>query len=295
MILEARAVSVRYPGLGAPALDGVSCGAAPSRLLAVVGPNGSGKTTLVRALAGLVAPESGAVLLNTLGPFIDIGYGQSSAFGTPVLALSGTPASGGTVSGSVMVIASSVPGFLIVGHAPGYVSFHGGVLVPTPDAALPILAGPTFAAAWPPGIPGGTAFYAQAVLLPGAGETLNSNAVVILAERYARALAVDFGRAGYQNRPAEAVGQVEHDLGSVDRRADRADGLVGDKLHAHGRRHTRDHLERHARGGARQHLLGGVRVEPGVPGHRTHDPLAAARGLHDKMCRIPHSGCTNGC
>jgi iron complex transport system ATP-binding protein len=63
MILEARAVNVRYRGLRAPALDGVSCGAAPSRLLAVVGPNGSGKTTLVRALAGLVAPESGAVLL----------------------------------------------------------------------------------------------------------------------------------------------------------------------------------------------------------------------------------------
>jgi iron complex transport system ATP-binding protein len=63
MILEARAVSVRYRGLPGPALDGVSCGAKPSRLLAVVGPNGSGKTTLVRALAGLVAPESGAVLL----------------------------------------------------------------------------------------------------------------------------------------------------------------------------------------------------------------------------------------
>ncbi|HKU61216.1 MAG TPA: ABC transporter ATP-binding protein [Gemmatimonadales bacterium] len=63
MILEARAVSVRYRGLDVAALDGVSCGVAPGRLLAVVGPNGSGKTTLVRALAGLVVPRSGAVML----------------------------------------------------------------------------------------------------------------------------------------------------------------------------------------------------------------------------------------
>jgi iron complex transport system ATP-binding protein len=63
VILEARDLTVRYRGLAGPAVDGVSCGVAPSRLVAVVGPNGSGKTTLVRALAGLVAPESGSVLL----------------------------------------------------------------------------------------------------------------------------------------------------------------------------------------------------------------------------------------
>ena len=28
---------------------------------------------------------------------------------------------------------------------------------------------------------------------------------------------------------------------------------------------------------------------------RTHDPPAATRGLHDKMCRIPHRGGTGGC
>ena len=63
MILEARDLTVRYRGLAPPAVDGVSCGAEPARLVAVVGPNGSGKTTLVRAFAGLVSPERGRVLL----------------------------------------------------------------------------------------------------------------------------------------------------------------------------------------------------------------------------------------
>jgi iron complex transport system ATP-binding protein len=63
VILEARNLTVRYRGLSGPAVDGVSCGVSPARLVAVVGPNGSGKSTLVRALAGLVAPQSGSVLL----------------------------------------------------------------------------------------------------------------------------------------------------------------------------------------------------------------------------------------
>ncbi len=63
MILEAREITVRYRGLAGPAVDRVTCGVDPSRLVAVVGPNGSGKTTLVRALAGLVVPEGGSVLL----------------------------------------------------------------------------------------------------------------------------------------------------------------------------------------------------------------------------------------
>jgi len=64
MILEARAVSVRYRKGAALALDRVSCQVAGSDLVAVVGPNGSGKTTLVRALLGLLPLEGGSVLLD---------------------------------------------------------------------------------------------------------------------------------------------------------------------------------------------------------------------------------------
>ncbi|MDQ3138789.1 MAG: ABC transporter ATP-binding protein, partial [Gemmatimonadota bacterium] len=63
MILEARNVTVRYRGRRQPALDAVNCHVRATELVAVVGPNGSGKTTLVRALAGLVRPEQGSVLI----------------------------------------------------------------------------------------------------------------------------------------------------------------------------------------------------------------------------------------
>ncbi|HEU4698005.1 MAG TPA: ABC transporter ATP-binding protein [Gemmatimonadales bacterium] len=62
-ILEANAVSVRYPGTGALAVDRASCGVRAGELVAVVGPNGSGKTTLVRALLGVAPLEAGRALV----------------------------------------------------------------------------------------------------------------------------------------------------------------------------------------------------------------------------------------
>jgi len=64
MILEARAVTVRYRRKDPVALEAVSCQVNASELVAVVGPNGSGKTTLVRALLGLVPLEGGMVLVD---------------------------------------------------------------------------------------------------------------------------------------------------------------------------------------------------------------------------------------
>ncbi|MFC1430069.1 ATP-binding cassette domain-containing protein [Streptacidiphilus sp. N1-3] len=55
------AVSFRYPGAAAPALDAVSLHAEPGELVAVVGPSGAGKSTLVRILLGFEHPESGSV------------------------------------------------------------------------------------------------------------------------------------------------------------------------------------------------------------------------------------------
>ena len=60
MILEARAIDVRYRRREPLVLQAVSCQLQASELVAVVGPNGSGKTTLVRALLGLVPLERGS-------------------------------------------------------------------------------------------------------------------------------------------------------------------------------------------------------------------------------------------
>lgn len=76
-MLEARNVTVRYPGAKRAALDAVSCGVRAGEFVAVVGPNGSGKTTLVRALSGLLRPGEGEVLLQAR---------PLSAWGRPELA-----------------------------------------------------------------------------------------------------------------------------------------------------------------------------------------------------------------
>ncbi|KAB2675116.1 MAG: ABC transporter ATP-binding protein [Verrucomicrobia bacterium] len=69
------------------ALDGVSIDVAEGEHLAVVGPSGSGKTTLLRLLAGLDAPDSGAVWIDgrdaTLDPPEARGLGM--VFQSPAL------------------------------------------------------------------------------------------------------------------------------------------------------------------------------------------------------------------
>ena len=64
MILEAREVTVRYPGAPYPALDAVSLRVEAGQLLALVGPNGSGKTTLLRALLGTLPVDGGTALVD---------------------------------------------------------------------------------------------------------------------------------------------------------------------------------------------------------------------------------------
>jgi iron complex transport system ATP-binding protein len=61
-LLEARGVAHVYAP-GVRALDGVDLALAAGELLVVIGPNGSGKSTLLRALAGLLVPCAGAVLV----------------------------------------------------------------------------------------------------------------------------------------------------------------------------------------------------------------------------------------
>ena len=61
-LLEVRDLEVRYGKVAA--VRGVSLRVERGRIATVIGPNGAGKTTLLAAVAGLLAPAAGAVLLD---------------------------------------------------------------------------------------------------------------------------------------------------------------------------------------------------------------------------------------
>jgi ABC-2 type transport system ATP-binding protein len=55
------------------ALDGITLRVKPGEIYGLLGPNGSGKTTLIRAIVGLVAPDSGTVtVLGRQIPNLDV-------------------------------------------------------------------------------------------------------------------------------------------------------------------------------------------------------------------------------
>ena len=62
--IEARGLTISYPGASRPALLDVSFSVAPGELVAVVGPVGCGKTTLARALGRMVEVPSGQLWID---------------------------------------------------------------------------------------------------------------------------------------------------------------------------------------------------------------------------------------
>jgi iron complex transport system ATP-binding protein len=64
MRFSAQDLTVRYPGGGRPALDGVSMDVPDGSLYTVLGPNGSGKSTLMKALLGVLPAAAGDVLVD---------------------------------------------------------------------------------------------------------------------------------------------------------------------------------------------------------------------------------------
>jgi ABC-2 type transport system ATP-binding protein len=66
--LELRGVSKRWPGKPCPVLDDVDLSVAPGTAILLTGRNGAGKTTLLRVASGLIAPDSGDVMVHGLCP-----------------------------------------------------------------------------------------------------------------------------------------------------------------------------------------------------------------------------------
>jgi len=65
-MLTLEALTKRFPGAPAPAVDNLNLTVAPGELFALLGPNGAGKTTTINCLLGFLAPDSGRALIDGL-------------------------------------------------------------------------------------------------------------------------------------------------------------------------------------------------------------------------------------
>ena len=64
MKLAGEQLKVGYPAAAGLVIDGLDIKVAEGEIVALVGPNGSGKSTLLRALARVLKPKSGVVMLD---------------------------------------------------------------------------------------------------------------------------------------------------------------------------------------------------------------------------------------
>ena len=65
-MLTLEALTKRFPGAAAPAVDNLNLTVAPGELFALLGPNGAGTTTTINCLLGFLTPDSGRALIDGL-------------------------------------------------------------------------------------------------------------------------------------------------------------------------------------------------------------------------------------
>jgi ABC-type multidrug transport system fused ATPase/permease subunit len=68
--IKIESISLTYPGGTKPAISGVSLDLPRGASVAIVGPSGGGKTTLIDIILGVLAPDSGTVLVSGLPPLM---------------------------------------------------------------------------------------------------------------------------------------------------------------------------------------------------------------------------------
>lgn len=66
-LLQLAGATVRYPGAAEPAVTGLDLSVDAGECVALVGPNGVGKTSVLKAIAGLLEPEAGAIDAASVG------------------------------------------------------------------------------------------------------------------------------------------------------------------------------------------------------------------------------------
>jgi hypothetical protein len=91
--------------------------------------------------------------------FLDLGWALAGVNGLPQLSATGTPLPGKLMQLTLSHGKPAATGALILGATQMQLPFKGGMLVPFPDALLPVstdaLGSATLSGAWPSGIPSG--------------------------------------------------------------------------------------------------------------------------------------------
>jgi hypothetical protein len=158
---------------------GVRSGGTPVGV-AVADFDGNGHPDLAVALADQPHVR---VHLSRAATWSTLGQALPSSEGVPLLSGAGDPVPDQLVSVTASLVADPAVGFLVVGFEAPFAGLAGGVLVPSPDAVMPITADLPLSARWPKDIPAGTPLYLQAWFQSLAtGEVSATNALVTIAQ-----------------------------------------------------------------------------------------------------------------